>query len=475
MANSAVILKVIKRGIMKITVLNGSPKGNQSTTMQYVYYIQKKFPEHELIFFNISKKIKGIEKKDEVFTEIIDQIKSSDGILWAFPLYVFVVHSGYKRFIELITEKGAQSAFRDKYTAVLTTSIHFFDHTAHNYMHAICDDLNMKYAGGFSADMDDLLKEEERKKLIQFASSFFETIENKIPTSKQYQPVIKRRFDYMPGQIASKIEANDKKIIILTDAEDNQVNIHRMIERFKGCLVGEVEVINLYDVDIKGACLGCMRCSFENKCNYGDKDGFMEFYKTKLKTADVLVLAGAIKDRYLSSRWKLFFDRSFFYCHSPSLVGKQIGFLISGPFSQVYDLRQVLEGWTEWQQSNLVDFITDEYGDSAEIDTLLQSFAARCIYFADKKYVKPSTFLGVGGMKIFRDNIWGRLRYIFQADHRYFQRHGIYDFPQRDLRTRFKNFIIMSLTKIPFIRKEFPNRMVGGMIKPFQNILQHAE
>jgi hypothetical protein len=55
------------------------------------------------------------------------------------------VHGNYKRFIELITERGVQDAFAGKYTATLSTSIHFYDHTAHNYMHAVCDDLNMKY------------------------------------------------------------------------------------------------------------------------------------------------------------------------------------------------------------------------------------------------------------------------------------------------------------------------------------------
>jgi len=32
---------------MKITVLNGSPKGDLSVTLQYVNFIQKKFPHHE--------------------------------------------------------------------------------------------------------------------------------------------------------------------------------------------------------------------------------------------------------------------------------------------------------------------------------------------------------------------------------------------------------------------------------------------
>ena len=157
---------------MKITVLNGSPKGQTSVTMQYVHYIQKVFPQHELEIIHIAQRIKKIERDEQVFQEIIDQVRDSDGVLWAFPLYVLLVHAHYKRFIELIWERGVQDAFADKYTATLSTSIHFYDHTAHNYMHAICDDLNMKYTGAFSADMQDLLEEGGPEKLTLFAESF---------------------------------------------------------------------------------------------------------------------------------------------------------------------------------------------------------------------------------------------------------------------------------------------------------------
>jgi multimeric flavodoxin WrbA len=53
-------------------------------------------------------------------------------VLWAFPLYYLLVASQYKRFIELIFENNSTAAFKGKYAAVLTTSINFYDHTAHN-------------------------------------------------------------------------------------------------------------------------------------------------------------------------------------------------------------------------------------------------------------------------------------------------------------------------------------------------------
>ena len=45
-------------------------------------------------------------------------------------------------------------------------------------------------------------------------------------------------------------------------------------------------------------------------------------------------------------------------------------------------------------------------------------------------YIKPRTFLGVAGMKIFRDDIWSELRVVFRADHRAYKSLGYYDFPQ---------------------------------------------
>jgi hypothetical protein len=332
----------------------------------------------------------------------------------------------------------------------------------------------MKFLGSFSAEMYDLLKEKERERLVHFAETFFQSIETKIPTLKTFQPLTCREFSYVPGSSQERNETK-KKVVLLTDGTDPQTNLSRMIERFRTSFSNGIEVVNLHDLDIKGGCLGCLQCGYDHTCTYTGKDEFIEFYNTKLRTADVLVFAGAIQDRYLSSRWKLFFDRSFFNTHTPSFIGKQVGFIISGPLSQVPNLRQILEGYVEFQRANLVDFVTDEYGDSPQIDATLRSFAKRLISFSEKDYVKPRTFLGVGGMKIFRDDVWGRLRFPFQADHRFYENHDVYDFPQRDYKARMMAAILILLAKIPRIRKEiYQKKMREEMIKPLQKVVERV-
>jgi len=451
---------------MKIAVLNGSPKGTTSVTLQYVHYIQKAFPEHGLKILNISQQIREIEKDAQAFQDILDEISSSDGVLWASPVYCLLVPANYKRFIELISEKGTADVFYNKYTAFLTTSIHFFDHTAHNYMNAVCDDLSMRYIGSFSADMYDLKKPKEKERLRLFAQNFFDTIGEDTHTSKSYMPLIWRGFDYTPDDVKSKIDVDDKKILIVTDAENHQRNLLRMIERFKASFSTEIETVNLYDLDIKGSCLGCLHCGYDNQCIYEGKDDYINFYNTKVKTADILVWAGTIKDRYLSAKWKTFFDRSFFNGHSPSLIGKQIGFIISGPLRQIPNLRQILEAYIEIQHANPAGFVTDEDGDSAKIDSLLQAMGKRLVQFADNDYIRPHTFLGVGGKKLFRDEIWGRLRFPFRADHLAYKKLGVYDFPQKEYRTRIQNAILLLLSKLPAFRKEVNKKMKKEMIKP---------
>jgi hypothetical protein len=229
------------------------------------------------------------------------------------------------------------------------------------------------------------------------------------------------------------------------------------------------ELINLHDIGIKGGCLGCLQCRYDNTCIY--KDGAREFFDGKLAPADIIVVAGTMTDRYLSSLWKMFFDRSFYHGHTFPLAGKQIGFVIAGPLGQNPNLRDALTAWAEMQRANPV-FVTDEVSFSARLDVLLREFAESLVRFSHAGYIRPPTFFRVGGMKIFRDAIYGGMRIAFKADYRFYKKHGLFDFPHGDIRTRLFNAVMIPLTKIPAVREKIFPKMKEYMVRPFEKVLK---
>jgi len=459
---------------MKFVILNGSPKGMESVTMQYILYIKKKHPEHEYNIINIAQAIKKIESDDNRFKDIINRVEESDGVIWGFPLYVMLVCSQYKRFIEMVFERNAEAAFENKYTIVLSTSIHFYDHTAQNYMQSVCDDLKMKYVGNYPADSWDLLYPKRRAGWLLFVEEFINHIKNKYPTSKHYATLKMRDFKYTPGKViedSEKIDTHGKKILVVSDETNENTNIGKMIKRFTESFSSEIEVINLYDIDVKGGCISCLQCGYDHKCSYIGKDGFFEFWEDVVMTSDILVFAGIIKDRYLSSRWKMVLDRAFYMTHTPTLTGKQMGYLISGPVNQIPNLSQMFQAHIEIQDSNFVDIITDEFGTSEVIDALLHDFARKLVTFSIADYIKPITFLGEGGKKIFRDDIYGRFRFVFLADHDYYEKHGVYDsFPQNDERAKKLNEKLIPLMRIDKVRNKI--NMKQEFLRPFKKVTE---
>ena len=455
---------------MKIIVLNGSPKGKLSVTLQYINFIAKKFSNNNYKVYHVSEQINKIAKDDKAFSKIMDDVKSSDAVIWSFPVYAFLIPSQLKRFIELIFEKKAKKYFNNKYTISLSTSLRFFDYTAHNYMQSICDDLDMRYWGSYSADMQDLMDANQRIKLLMFIEEYFIAFQKNLPTVKTYLPLVHSNFIYKPGAVKSKVDSRGKKILILTDLQNEKTNLGRMIKRFSESFEGGTEIINLNNIEIKGGCLGCVQCGFDNKCVYLGKDDFIEFNENKLRKADAVVFAPTIKDRYYSWKWKQIYDRGFYNGHTPGLRGKQVLYIISGPIRQIPNLRQIIVASSELGMTNLVNIVTDECEDSKIIDSLLQTSAERMMWFDECKYVMPYSFLYVGGHKIFRDLVWAS-RSIFQADYKYYKKNKMFDFPQKDKRANSFNKMMASLMKDPAMKEEIRKTLKKEMVRPHLNVV----
>ena len=459
--------------MMKIVVLNGSPKGNkQSFTMQYIWYAQKMFPQIKFNSISIGQKLNNMQLKEETFQEILNEMVSADGIIWCFPVYVYLVPSQLKKFIELLFENKAEEKLENKYSALISTSMNFFDTTAIDYVHAISEDLNMRFSGFYSNNSFDFYKLEKRKTFYLFIENFLNAIQNKLPVPRRFRSLIPRKdFIFNPSEVSSdfKLDNNGKKIILLTDNSDENSNLGKMIGKFVSSFKDEINIYNINNIDMKGGCLSCLTCGYNNQCIYND--GYSEFINTKLKNNDIIVYALSLKDRYLSYRYKQFLDRAFYNGHTPIIEGVQLCYLLTGPLSQIENLRQLISCITEISGGNLVDIITDEFGDSDEINNLIFNMAQKALKFSQTGYVQTPTFMSVGGYKIFRDMIYGLPGVLFQADYRFYKRRKMFDFPKNKLSYR----VMRLLFKSKKVRTIFKKNMSKIFIQKYNKFFKKLD
>jgi len=452
---------------MKICVLNGSPKGSDSVTMQYVHFLELAFPVHTFIIEHVGQRIHSLETQEAEFDRVVASITSSDAVLFATPVYYMLVPSQMKRFIEKVFSRNAKSAFTGKYAASITTSIHFFDHTANAYLHAIAEDLGMSFTGSFSAKMEDLLSVPVQEQLFRFGEDFFTGASRKSCIQERYPQIHFPTVLYSPVPAPVPFECTGIKVVILTDAVSGS-NLERMVTRAAACFGKSASVLSVQDAGMKGGCLGCCRCAFDNTCVYAD--GFCAFWNEQVLMADILIFAGTVKDRYLSADFKQVIDRSFFLGHVPRMTGKQFGYLIEGPLSQLATLNEVLTAYPAVQGANLTGIVTDEGGDSAVIDHRIDTLAERCIRLSESGYMAPPMFPAIAGHKLFRDEIWGEMRAIFKADHRHYLKTGFYDFPQKEYGKRIRTALFSFFLDLPPVRKEAVQNMKKHMIQPFGRV-----
>ncbi len=450
---------------MKITVLNGSPKGEVSTTMQYIKYLSNNYEEHEFEILSVGHEIRKLEKDAQAWEEVIGRVKAADIVLWAFPLYILSVHASYKRFIELIFERSAQEAFKGKYTAALSTSIKFFDYTAHEYIHGICDDLMMNYCGYYSAHMQDLLKKKERMRLRLFFEDIIAAKQASEPMPRSYMPLdYSKCVAYKNEPPKKTAQLDGKRAVIVTDSMQDGESLTDMVLHLAQSFEPQSDVIELSKIDMKGGCLGCLRCGYENICAYDGKDEVRPIYE-KIKQYDIIIFAGAVKDRHLSSLWKQFYDRRFYNTHQPMFEGKQMAFLISGPLAQLSYMSHTLESFVYFDDSNLSGIVTDEAQTIETVSRQIEGLAQRMTRQSKTGYIQPMPGQATAGRMIFRDHVWSSLRFVFRGDHKYYRKNGWYNFPQKNWRMRITISIMVFLQEFKFFRKYVQDNMKTLMLR----------
>ncbi len=160
---------------MRVCVLNGSPRGKYSVTLQTALFLESRYKDCEFTVLHVGQQIKMYEKD---MREALRVIGEADLLLFCYPVYTFLAPSQLHRFIELMKESSVDLS--RKFAAQVSTSKHFFDVTAHNYLRENCLDLGLRYIGGLSADADDLLLPTGQKDALAFWDYVLHSAQNEI-------------------------------------------------------------------------------------------------------------------------------------------------------------------------------------------------------------------------------------------------------------------------------------------------------
>ena len=446
---------------MHILVLNGSPKGKNSITLQTVRYIEKLCKHQTFEVLHVGQRIKALEKD---FSPAKEALERADLILFSYPVYTFIAPYQLHRFIELMKENGV--SLKGKYATQITTSKHFYDVTAHAYIKDNCMDLGLRYIRGLSADMDDLLKAKGQKEARDFFRFVLWSVKNE--AYETFSPSMLPASGVEADVPAPTTTEKSGDVVIITNMEENDRKLSAMIERFRAVLPRKSRVVNIREYPFKGGCLGCFHCAVSGECVY--KDGFDRFLREDLQTAEAIIYAFTIKDHSMGASFKLYDDRQFCNGHRTVTMGMPMGYLVSGNYGAEQNLQMILEARAQVGGNFLTGVATDENDPNTEIDRLAKTLC----YALENKYVPPQNFYGIGGMKIFRDLIW-LMQGMMKADHQFYKAHGQYDFPQKQWGTMLKMYLVGALLASPKLKAMLGNKMNEGMLMPYEKVLKDIE
>ena len=445
---------------MKILILNGSPKGKYSITLQTTRYLEKVYPNHSFEVLNVGQKTKSLEKD---FTPAREAVEKADVLLFSYPVYTFIAPCQLHKFIELMKkEKMDLSA---KYATQITTSKHFYDVTAHRYVQDNCADLGLKFIRGLSADMDDLLTDKGQKE----ARDFFDFLCWSVENDRFEKPsVLPTTYTKKPVSPADSAEEKTGDVVILTDLGPEDTQLAAMISRFQAKFAKKTRIINLREYPFNGGCLGCFSCAVSGKCVH--KDGFDEYLRNEIQTAESIVYAFTIKDHSMGALFKMYDDRNFCNGHRTVTIGMPVGYLVSGDLSREFNLQTIIEARAQVGTNFLAGVATDEFDPDGEINRLAETLS----YALKHKYIPPQNFYGIGGMKIFRDLIW-LMQGMMRADHKFYKAHGQYDFPQKKRGMMLKMYLVGALLANEKIKAKMGNKMNEGMLMPYEKLFKEMD
>ncbi len=446
---------------MKILFVNGSPRGRFSVTLQSCLYLEKRYPRHSFEYLNVGS---GIQSFERDMAPAAAAFARAELVIFAYPVYSFLVPSQLHRFLELMREN--ELAVKNQYATQLSTSKHFFDVTAHRFVEDNLRDLGMRVIRGLSADMEDLLEEKGRKEALAFFRHVLWSMEQGI--AEPEPPTLPAAELHEASPLSEDGPKGAGRIAVVTDLAPDNPRLAGMIARFTAAADRPCTVVNLRDFPFAGGCVGCFHCAADGTCIY--RDGFDRLLRENIQGADATVYAFTIRDHSMGYRFKLYDDRQFCNGHRTVTMGRPVGYLIDGQLSAEPNLRELIEARAQVGGNQLARIAGNEGDVDREIDALARELG----YAIDHDFQQPANFYGVGGMKIFRDLIF-TMQGLMREDHRFYKQHGFYDFPQKRAGRILGMYAVGAMMHSKKLSKKLGGNMTKGMLMPYQAVIDKAK
>ena len=465
-----------------ILIINGSPKNNYSITLQTSLFLQKKFPDCKFEIQPVAKLNNQLDLNPE---KVYEKIKTFDIIIFSYPVYTFIAPYQLHLFFEKLKKHNFN--FDGKVATQITTSKHFYDITAHQFIKENSLDLGFNFITGLSADMEDLIKKSGQQEAENFFKRVLWCTENSlfdsVPLSIEERNRKNSENTTKPISFIHeyKIETendNSKEIVIVTDVDNSNPkdsNLKMMIDKFVELVPYKTKIVNIREYKFKGGCLGCFRCASSGKCIY--TDGFDEFLRTEIQTASSIIYAFSIKEHSMGAIFKLYDDRQFCNGHRSVTTGMPIGYIVSGNLSQEQNLKTIIKARAEVGGNFVAGIATDEVNDFDKENLpefSIYKLVQNLIFALQNEYSQPANFDGVGGMKIFRDLIY-ELQGRMKADHKFYKKNGLYDDMPHKKKGRIFGMYLVGLLNSPKLQDKIGNKMNEGMIAPYKKVLDEIE
>ena len=251
-----------------------------------------------------------------------------------------------------------------------------------------------------------------------------------------------------------------KRVVVVTDMSEEDVSLKEKVDEFIASVGCPVDIVNIGEFAFKGSCQGCFNCAGSGECIF--KDGFTDLLRNNIHKHDAIVYAFTIRNHSMGSRFKMYDDRQFCNGHRTVTMGTPFGYIIEGDINAEPNLKNVLEARAQ-VGGNFLAGLACTHGQVKEMASVLS-------YAMTHSLVLPQNFLGVGGMKIFRDLIY-QMRGMMRADHKLFKSHGQSDFSQKKWRTSMMMYLVGWMMNNRKVRSRLGNKINEGMVAPYSKLL----